>query len=113
MEILKEKPLTLQETKESLDLIKSRDKEINFRSKKVEEYLNIIQKNRKPMPNLKEDLQKLDIQRLKENHIVKIINILPKNLDSLRAILAGENLTLKQEDLTKILETVKKHASKK
>jgi len=113
MEISKEKPLTLQETKECLDTIKSRDKDLNFRSKKVEEYLNIISKNRKTMPHLKEDLEKLNIQRLKENHIVKIINILPKNLDSLRVILAGENLTLKQEDLTKILETVKKHASKK
>ena len=112
MEIVNQKPFTLQESKESLDKIKARDEELNFRSKKVEEYLNAILKKKKPS-KLKEELEKLNISRLKESNIVKIVNIQPKSLDSLRAVLAGENLTLKQEDLTKILETVKKYVSKK
>ena len=35
---------------------------------------------------------------------------MPKDIDSLKIILTGENLTLKQEDLEKIASIVKKYA---
>ena len=95
--------------KEHMESLKKRDKELNFRAKKVEEYLNSISKL-KNYKELKKELESLQITRLKENHITSIINILPKDIDSLRVVLSGENLTLKQEDLDKILETVKKYA---
>jgi DNA-directed RNA polymerase subunit F len=50
----------------------------------------------------------LNMQELKDKHINKIVDILPKNIDDLRSVLSGENLTLKQEDLDKIVETIKK-----
>jgi len=109
MEIIEQKPINISELKEKLEEIKKRDKELTFRGKKVDEYLKKVSKFTKHK-ELKEDLSKLDIPRLKERHIVKIIDILPKDIDSLRAILVGENLTLKQEDLTKIVNVVKKYA---
>ena len=108
MEITQETPINLSEMKERLSKVKDRDKELNFRGKKVEEYLNTIKL--KDYKKLIEDLQSLNIQRLRERQIALIVNILPKDQDSLRIVLANENLTLKQEDLQKIVETVKKHA---
>jgi len=109
MEIIEQKPLNLNEMKEQIEEIKKRDKELNFRAKKVEEYLNKITKT-KAYKELKQSLESLGITRLKPKHVALIINILPKDIDALRMILSGENLTLKNEDLEKILETVKKHA---
>jgi len=109
MEIINQKPINTSELKEKLEEIKKRDKELTFRGQKVDEYLKKVSKFKKHK-ELKEELAKLDIPRLKERHIVKIIDILPKDIDSLRAILVGENLTLKQEDLTKIVDVVKKYA---
>jgi len=39
---------------------------------------------------------------------IKIIDLCPKDLDSLKVILTGENITLKQEDMEKIIEVIKK-----
>jgi len=109
MEIIEQTPISVPEMKEHIDSMKKRDKELNFRAKKVEEYLNNTPKT-KTYKELKKELESAGITRLKEKHIVLIINITPKDIDSLRAILTGENLTLKQEDLDKILSIVKKHA---
>ena len=95
--------------KGNIDAMKKRDKELNFRAKKVEEYLNNVTKT-KTYKELKKELESAGITRLKEKHITLIINILPTDIDSLRTILSGENLTLKQEDLDKIMKIVKKHA---
>lgn len=107
MEIVQETPLSLPETKEKLTKVKSRDKELNFRGKKVEDYLTIIKT--KDHKKLVKDLNDLNIQRLRERQITLIINILPQDTDSLRTLLSNENLTLKQEDLQRIVDAVKKY----
>ncbi|MBT3690867.1 hypothetical protein HOG16_01325 [Candidatus Woesearchaeota archaeon] len=109
MEIIKQIPINIPEMKGNIDAMKKRDKELNFRAKKVEEYLNNVTKT-KTYKELKKELESAGITRLKEKHITLIINILPTDIDSLRTILSGENLTLKQEDLDKIMKIVKKHA---
>ncbi len=108
VELTNETPISLVEMREDLMKLKKRDKELNFRANKTLEYLTKITKsNLKEVLELKDKLGKLDIGRLKEKYIIKIVDILPKDLDSLRAVFAGEGVTLKQEDLNKILETVK------
>ena len=108
VEIVNETPMSLADMREILLKIKKRDKELNFRANKTLDYLTKITKqNKKEVTELKEKLQKLELTRLKERHLVKIIDILPKDLDSLRAVFSGEGITLKQEDLNKILETIK------
>lgn len=110
-EIIKETPLSLIEMKEKLQEIKKRDKELNFRAKKTEEYLNVIAKIKLNKANeLKKELENLEIARLKPNQIIKLVDVLPKDMDSLRMLFSNENLTLKQEDITKILDIVKKYA---
>ena len=108
IEIIEEKPLTLIETKELLLKIEKRDKEISTRIQKTKEYLNKFAKlTKKEVKELKEKLLKLNITRLKEKTIAKIIDLQPNDIDSLRTILTAENLTLKQEDLQKIIECFK------
>ena len=104
MEIMSETPINMAQLKEELAKIKKRDKELNFRATKTEEYLNqfVTLKN----PNeLVEKLTKLDIPRLKENHINKIVDTLPATVKDLKVILHG--------NLKKIADTVNSFIEKK
>lgn len=106
--IIEEKPLTLVEVKEALKEIEKRDKELNFRSNKVKEYLDIFaQKDLKEIKDLINKIKDLNIPRLKETQIVKIVDIRPKDLDSLRTVLMSEDTPVRQEDLSRILEVLK------
>lgn len=109
--IIEEKPISMAEVKDYLDDVKKTKKELNFRENKSLVYINTFAKIKpKDAEELRKGLEKLDITRLKEKYIVKIIDLLPKNLDELKMILSGEEVTLKSEDLNKIIEIVKKYA---
>ena len=111
VKIIEQKPVALIEVKEHLDSLLKEKKELNFRENKVSAYLHGFELlNLKETNELKKELNEIEISRLKETHIIKIIDLLPTDLESLKLILSGENLTLKQEDLNKIIETVKKYA---
>lgn len=108
IEIINEMPLTMAELKDKLDEIKKRDKELKPRALKTYEYLEkFVNIKSKDAIKLRDELTKLQISRLKERHINKIIDIMPKDIETLKLIFVGENLTLKQDDLDKILNTVK------
>ena len=107
IEILQETPLTMRELQEKLNEVKKRDKDLSFRSKKTSEYLAVFTE-KKPKEDLKKALIDLGIPRLKDRHIVKIADVNPKDIESLKTLIVGENLTLKQEDLKRILECLTK-----
>jgi len=108
LQVINEKPLTMAELKEKLEEIKKRDKELSDRATKTHEYLNkFAHLKEKEALKLKEEILKLDIPRLKEKHIIKIIDIMPKDIESLKLIFASENITIKQESLQKILDVMK------
>jgi DNA-directed RNA polymerase subunit F len=109
MEIVEQKSISLPEMDKSIQEMKKRDKELNFRAKKVEEYLKTITKV-KEYEKLMEELEGAGISRLKPKHITLIVNIAPTDIDSLRATLSGENITLKDDDLKKIVDIVIKYA---
>ena len=111
LKILNSVPLSLTETKEKLQAIKKKDKELNFRANKTLEYLNENTKlNTKDASEFKEKLQSLNIPRLKEHNIIKIIDTLPITLDSLKMLFANEAITLKEEEFNKILEVIREYA---
>ena len=106
-EILKETPITIAELKEELDRIKKRDGELNFRANKTEEYLaqfNIL--SSKKADELKEKLVKLKIPRLKEEHISKIIDLMPTTVEGLKVFFQGYTLTISQDNMKKIVGAV-------
>ena len=108
IEVINEIPLTLLDMKQKLEEIKKRDKELNFRANKVKEYLDMFTlMDIKKTEELKNKIISLNISRLKDRHIAKILDIMPKDIDSLKIIFAGENITIKQEDLDNILKAIK------
>jgi len=107
IEIINEAPLTMIEVKEMLKELKTKEKELPARVNKTVDYLQQYAKaDSKKAGELKEKLGKLDITRLRDRHVVKILDVMPKDIDSLKIIFSGENVTLKQEDLKKILDTL-------
>lgn len=107
LNILKEEPLSLTEAKSILAKIKERDKELGFRAAKTEDYLNQFARlSEKQNAELYKKIEGLQIPRLKDGHIKKIISLLPKTVDDLKLVLQGYTLTLKEESLKKIMETL-------
>ncbi|MBS3141024.1 hypothetical protein J4405_02670 [Candidatus Woesearchaeota archaeon] len=105
IEIIEEKPVTKYEVKEFLDTVKKRDKELSERALKTHDNLLLEKVDYK---KVKEEIEKLQIPRLKDRHVVKIIDIMPKDLESVNALFVGENITLSQENMQKILTAIKK-----
>jgi len=57
---------------------------------------------------LKQQLMALDIAKLKEEDIVKIVDFMPEDADDVRKIFSGYDISLEQDEITKILEVIKK-----
>ena len=107
IEIIQEETISLAELKEKITALPEKE-EPSFRRKKITEYLNNFVKTKgKDAIELREKLQGLNILRLSHRCMTKIIDLRPEDADSLRLILASENITVKQEDLTRIIECVK------
>ena len=109
LKVINEIPINSRELKEKLDAIKKRDKELGKKAIKTVEYLNTFTTlKKKDAEELKKKIINLNIPRLKERHIIKVIDIMPTDLESLKMLFTGENITIKQEDLTKIFEVITK-----
>jgi DNA-directed RNA polymerase subunit F len=108
-EIIKETPICLAQVKQEVERIKKRDKELSFRTQRTEEYL--IQFVHQDATKLVEALKKLNISRLKEEHIVKIADLLPKTVDDLKIVLQGYTITVTKENMKQIIDEVNKFIS--
>lgn len=108
LRVLSSTPLNMVELKDKLNRIKERDKELNFRSNKTKEYLEqFVTLPAKEAGELKSGLIKLEVPRLKEEHINKIIDILPISIDSLKVVLQNYTVTVNQDNMKKIVDLVR------
>ena len=74
----------------------------------LSEAFNLVVLNAEDSPKeLRSKLEKASIARLKDKHITKIIEIKPKDIESIKVLFASETIPLKQEELQKILECLK------
>ncbi len=110
--ILNEVPISMKELKDELVKIKKRDKELNFRANKTEEYLNQFTTLKKEK-ELEEELTKLDIPRIKDQHIKKIVDVLPCSVEELKTLIQGYPISVNAENLKKIVDVVKKYTQDK
>jgi DNA-directed RNA polymerase subunit F len=105
IKIIEEKPLTMGKLKKELENIKKRDKELSFRAARTEEYLQSM-----PVEDKADDIykkvEKLDIPRLKDIHIVKIIDTMPKTAEEVKAILQAYTITVSNDNIKKILDAL-------
>lgn len=100
MVVKEEKPITMAEvvslvgTSEKAEEIKKFIK--NFNNLSLDKALKI-----------KEEITNLNLIKLKESHIVKIVDFLPKDNSELNKVLS--DVSLDQEEVSKILDIVSKH----
>lgn len=112
--IIKEEPLSLFEVRAALEKIKARDKELGFRALKTEDYLTqFVKLSEKQAAELEKKFSSLNIPRLKDLHIKKIVSILPRTLEDLKVVLQGYTLTLKDDALNKIMGVLHEFGSQK
>jgi DNA-directed RNA polymerase subunit F len=113
-EVLNEKPIPLFEIKSELESIKKRDKTLNFRSEKTDEYLNqFLDIPEKTYEEVKAKIEALKITRLKPEMLIKILDIMPKTADDLKNVLQGYVVSLSNEDIKKIIGIIEETAPAK
>jgi len=112
VEIISETPMSLYQLKKELEKIKKRDNELNFRANRTEEYLHQVASLKKT-EDLFGSIMKLNIPRLKEQHIHKIIDVAPTSLNELKTVLQGYTVTISNESMKKIVDTINEFLEKK
>jgi DNA-directed RNA polymerase subunit F len=111
--ILSEETISMSQVKEELKEIKKRDKELNFNANKTFEYLNefALLKN-EDSEKITKEISKLEVPRLKDMHIYKIVDLMPDSVEELRVILQGYTITISKENMQSIVEVLKKYKEK-
>lgn len=113
-EIIEKQSMNLVQVKEELEKIKKRDGELDIRGNKAEEYATAFCKlSAKEAAELYSAIDKLQIPRFKDQHINKIIDIMPISLAHLKVVLQGFAITISQENLKKLFSVIEKHQKKK
>lgn len=99
--ILDRTPLNLSEVKEILNEIEDSDKK-----KEMEIYLKKFQKVApEKAKKMKEELEGLDLMKMKREHLVKVIDLAPKDMSDINKIFS--DVSLNEDEANKILEVVK------
>ena len=111
-EIISETPISAYQLKQELGKIKQRDKELNFRAAKTEEHLEHILPS-KTSDALFDKISKLNISRLKEQHIRKIIDVMPATARDLKVVMQGYTISLSNENIKKIVDIIAKNLQKR
>lgn len=111
-QIISENPINIYQLKKELERIKKRDNELNFRANRTEEYLNQITTLKNP-DELFDKIMHLNIPRLREQHIHKIIDIAPTTLNELKVVLQSYTVTINNESMKKIVDTINEFLEKK
>jgi DNA-directed RNA polymerase subunit F len=108
MKVIETKPTSMAESKEILSN-REKKKELSYEQKLALEHLNKFTKlSPEQAKKLLEELS--GVLRMSQDTMVQILNFLPKNPDELRMIFSREKFSLKEDEISKILEIVKKYS---
>jgi DNA-directed RNA polymerase subunit F len=108
MKVIETKPVSMAEAREILSS-REKKKELSYEQKLALEHLNKFTKL-KP-EEAKKLLEELSgVLRMSQETMIQILNFLPKNPDELRMIFSREKFSLKEDEIKKILEIVKKYS---
>lgn len=105
--ILNKEPVGLTEVKTHLSTIQKQIGELNFRAGKTQDYINdFAVLDKKKFSELKKKLEELEVPRLKEDHIVKIIDLLPGTTEEVKLLFQNSAITINNDNIKKIAQTV-------
>lgn len=106
-QIQEEKPISLAEVKHILEQLEKRDTTLNHLSLKTKEYLeNFVPVSLKKKEELSQKLLGLNLTRLKDEQISKIIDFLPKTADELKVVLQAYPLSMPKKDQEAIVAVI-------
>ena len=108
MEILSEELVPNTKAKELLDIKEKDSHELKYEQKNS---LEVLRKFVKLTPQNTDELVDAlkKIEKLRDRHIISIVNFLPEDKEDLRAVLHKEYSSLTDEEIDQILKTVKKY----
>ncbi|MFA6089149.1 MAG: hypothetical protein WC755_04760 [Candidatus Woesearchaeota archaeon] len=105
--IIEEVALSMADVKKELRAIKKRDTQLGYRAEKTEEYVNSVATlTDKDYKDIEKQINELNVLRLKEKEMVKILDLLPKNEEEVKLALSTSSITLKKEDAKKIADII-------
>jgi DNA-directed RNA polymerase subunit F len=108
--ILEKAPTTIAEVHSVLKARK--DDERNYEQKLVWEHVSKFKKlGVRDSKKLVEELSGLELRRLKEEHIVQIVDLLPKTLKELKSVFSDSKSNLHDDELKKVMDAVKKYVN--
>lgn|SRR3989338_9533640 len=111
-QVISETPINIYILRKELERIKKRDSELNFRANKTEDYINQLA-SIKNADELFKKLMELNIPRLREQHMHKIIDIAPTTANELKVVLQGYTVSVGNESIKKIVDTINEFLDKK
>jgi len=107
--ILQKEPVCFADVKDEIAKMKKRDSSLGIRAERTEEYLGSCEPLKKAdAEKLKKKIIGLKVPRISEEHIVKIIDILPEKEEQVKVLFSGSPITIGKEHMKKIADAVKK-----
>jgi DNA-directed RNA polymerase subunit F len=107
MKVIDTKPVGMPEAKNVMSS-REKEKELTYEQKLALEHLKKFTKlNPTEAKKFLEELS--GVLRMSEETKIQILNLLPKTPDELRMIFTRENFSLKDNEIKKILEIIKKY----
>ena len=108
MKVIKVKPTGMAEAKKIMTS-REKKKELSYEQKLALDHLNKFTKI--SASDAKKFLEELSqVLRMSDETMVKILDLTPRSPDELRMIFAREKFSLKDKEIKKILEIVKKYS---
>ncbi len=107
--IINKQSVTLAEVKEIVSK-KSKEQEDNDRTKLLKELLSKVVKIKpEEARKLKQEIKDLNIIKLNEAEIIKLVDFMPDDAEDIRKIFFGQGINLDENEISSILAALKKY----
>jgi len=111
--VISETAMGLNDVKEELSKIREKDKELTFRAQKTMDYLEqTMTLSAAQAKDLFTKIVKLEVPRLKESHAHKLVDVLPLSSKDVKTVLQGYAVTITNDNLKKIADTIAEFTQK-
>lgn len=110
--VLKQTPINMAELALELEKIKARDIELTVRSAKTYEFLAGLKLNTAKTEELVRKINELAIPRLKPEHIVKLVDVLPASIEELKLVMQTFMVTISAENLKRLAELLAQYSQR-
>jgi len=105
-DVIEKKPVSIAKAKDILNKVKKKNYEQNLAFEYASKFAKVDSKKEE---ELVEELTQAGIPRIKPRNIIKLLDIMPKTAEELRAVFAKEDLSLSKADTDRVIEILGKY----